>query len=228
MHIHSFHHNPCEGLGEIATWARRKGHSLSSTHFYRGELPPALDDVDWLIVMGGPMNIYEHRNFPWLVAEKEAIAKAIAGKKRLLGVCLGSQLIADALGGKVFQNPAVEIGWSPVHINRNASPLFAQFPEELTVLHWHGDTFSIPPGAVYMGSSEGCHNQAFVMGTRIVGLQFHLEVNAGDVAAFVRMEGNLGSGPYIQRGPEIIHAAPVHLPSAHAALETLLDGLESA
>ncbi len=228
MHIHSFHHNPCEGLGEIAAWALRKGHTLSSTHFYRGELPSSLDGADWLVVMGGPMNIYEHRKFPWLLAEKEAIGRAIAGNKRLLGICLGSQLIADALGGKVVQNPEIEIGWSPVRINPRAALPFAGFPEELTALHWHGDTFSVPPGAVHVGSSEGCRNQAFAMGPRIVGLQFHLEVNAGDVAAFVQMEGDLGTGAFIQTGAEIIQSAPVHLPAAHAALESLLDAMESA
>lgn len=228
MHIHSFHHSPSEGLGEIARWAARKGHTLSATHFDRGELPPALDDVDWLVVMGGPMNIYEHRKFPWLLAEKEALARAIAGQKRLLGICLGAQLIADALGGKVYQNLEVEIGWSPVRINRQAAPAFAGFPEELTALHWHGDTFSLPPGAVHAGASAACRNQAFAMGPRVVGLQFHLEVNAADVAAFVRMEGDLGAGAFIQSGTEIIQSAPAHLPAAHAALTSLLDALEAA
>ena len=226
MHIHSFHHSPSEGLGEIAAWARRKRHTLSATHFYKGELPPAQDDVDWLIVMGGPMNIYEHRNYPWLIAEKEAIAGMVTAGKRLLGICLGSQLIADALGGKVFQNPEVEIGWFPVRINPGSAPVFAAFPEELTPLHWHGDTFSLPPRAVLLGSSEATRHQGFAVGSRIVGLQFHLEVGAAEVAEFVRAEGGLGSGAFIQTGPQIIQSAPGFLPAAHAALEALLDGME--
>ena len=228
MRIHSFHHSPSEGLGEIAAWARRKGHTLTATHFDRSELPGPLDEIDWLIVMGGPMNIYEHRNYPWLVEEKEAIARAIAQNKRLLGICLGAQLIADALGGKVWQNPEVEIGWFPVRFDAGAAPAFARFPAELTPLHWHGDTFSLPPGAVRVASSAGCANQAFVKGPRIVGLQFHLEVGASDVAAFVAMEENLGQGRFIQPGPEIVAGSPTHLPADHSALEALLDALEIA
>lgn len=229
MHIHSFHHVAIEGLGEIAAWANRKGHTLSSTHFYRGELPPAsLDGIDWLVVMGGPMNIYEHRNFPWLVVEKALIAEAATQNKRLLGICLGSQLIADALGGKVVQNPQVEIGWFPVRVDADAArfPAFAQFPPEFTPLHWHGDTFSVPPGATLAASSDACRNQAFARGTRIVGLQFHLEVGARDVAAWIQNEGDLGTGRFIQDKEAILRETAANLPAARAALESLLDALE--
>jgi GMP synthase-like glutamine amidotransferase len=228
MHIHSFHHAPSEGLGAIATWAQRKGHTLSATHFYRGELPPSLDDVDWLIVMGGPMNIYEHRNHPWLLPEKEAIGRAIEQKKRLLGICLGSQLIADVLGGKVAQNPEVEIGWFPIQVDPTAAPAFAGFPAELTPLHWHGDTFTIPPGAVHVASSAACRNQAFAFGTRIVGLQFHPEVESSDVKDFVQAEGDLGKGKFIQNSTAIIQSASRYFPAIHTALESLLDAIEAA
>ena len=229
MHIHSFHHVAIEGLGEIEAWARRKGHTLSSTHFYRGEEPPAsLDSIDWLVVMGGPMNIYEHRNFPWLVAEKAFIAEAVAQNKRLLGICLGSQLIADALGAKVYQNPHVELGWFPVRLQAEAAhpPLFAQFPPEFTPLHWHGDTFSVPPGATLIASSEACRNQAFAKGNRIVGLQFHLEVGAKDVAAWLKNEGDLAPSRFIQDKETIQGETAAHLPATHAALESLLDAME--
>lgn len=228
MHIHSFHHSPSEGLGEIAAWARRKGHVLSATHWDQGEASPALDDVDWLVVMGGPMNIYEHRNHPWLVAEKTAIAKAVADGKRVLGICLGAQLLADVLGGKVVQNPKVEIGWFPVRLDPAVSPLFSGFPAELTPLHWHGDTFTIPPGAVGLASSAACRNQAFAKGERLAGLQFHLEVGAADVAAFVKAEGDLPQGRFIQNKEAILADAARHLPTAHAALETLLNAMEAA
>jgi len=231
MHIHSFHHIAIEGLGEIAAWARSKGHTLSSTHFYRGEEPPAsLDSIDWLVVMGGPMNIYEHRNHPWLTAEKAFIADAIAQNKRLLGICLGSQLIADALGAQVVQNPQIEIGWFPVQIHAEAAghPAFAQFPPQFTPLHWHGDTFSLPPGATLVASSAACRNQAFAKGPRIVGLQFHLEVGAGDVAAFMESEGDLGTGRFIQDKATILSETATNLPAAHAALASLLDALEKA
>ena len=230
MHIHSFHHSPNEGLGEIATWARSKGHTLSATHFDQGELPPTLDDIDWLVIMGGPMNIYEHRNHPWLVAEKGFIQTAASQGKRMLGICLGAQLIADALGGKVFQNPQIEIGWFPIRLSAAATKaaLFADFPTELTPLHWHGDTFSLPPGAETLASSEGCQNQAFAVGGRIVGLQFHLEVGLRDVAAFTEADEVLCQGLFIQDKTSILAEAPAHLHADHAALKSLLDAMEAA
>lgn len=227
MHIHSFHHVPSEGLGEIATWARRKGHTLSATHWYNGERAPSLDGIDWLIVMGGPMNIYEHRNHPWLVAEKEAIAQAVAAGKRVLGVCLGSQLLSDVLGGKVVQNPEIEIGWLPIRFEPAAAAL-APFPAELTVLHWHGDTFSIPPGATLLASSAGCRHQGFAKGNRLVGLQFHIEVGPSDIRDFSDAEGDLPQGRYVQTKETIQAEAAYHLPAAHTALEALLDAMEQA
>lgn len=238
MKIHYFQHSPSEGLGEIAEWARRKGHSVTSTHFYRGERPPPLDDLDWLILMGGPMNIYEHRNHPWLVEEKQFLARSIAKGKTVLGICLGAQLIADTLGGKVFQNPEIEIGWFPVRFDPNAtnpSPggkaisAFAGIAADLIPLHWHGDTFSLPPGAVNVAESNGCRHQAFAAGERVVGLQFHLEVGPADVAAFLEGEPeDLGKGRFIQTKAEILAEATAHLPKAHAALESMLDALEAA
>jgi len=230
MHLHSFHHSLSEGLGEIAAWAQRKGHILSATHLDQGDPIPTLKDIDWLIVMGGPMNIYEHRNYPWLVAEKVAIAQAIAQGKRVLGICLGAQLIADALGGKVFQNPEVEIGWFPIRLQAEAAqhPAFAEFPDILTPLHWHGDTFSLPPEAVSLASSEACRHQAFANGPRIIGLQFHLEVGLNDVTAFVDAEGTLGEGRFIQQKTVILREAPAHLPADHTAMEKLLDAMEQA
>ena len=188
--------------------------------------------------MGGPMNIHEYRNHPWLIEEKQFLARSIAANKTVLGICLGAQLIADALGGKVFQNREIEIGWFPVRFDPNAtnpssgskgSHAFAGIPVGLTPLHWHGDTFSLPPGVVNVAESDGCRHQAFAAGERVIGLQFHLEVGPTDVAAFVEGEPNdLGKGRSIQTKAEILTGATAHLPMAHAALESMLDALESA
>lgn len=229
MHIHSFHHVALEGLGEIAGWARRKGHTVASTHFHEGELPPAsLDGIDWLIVMGGPMNIYEHRNHPWLAAEKACIADAAAQGKRLLGVCLGAQLIADALGARVFQNPEIEIGWFPVRKQPEARshPLSPVFPEEFTPLHWHGDTFSLPPGAALIASSEACRHQAYAVGSRTVGLQFHLEAGMRDVRLFLEGGDFASAGARTQGKEAILEGAARHIPACNAVLEKLLDAME--
>ena len=110
MKVHWFQHVPFEGLGAIEEWLLSRGHTLSCTRLYANEAPPVNSHgVDWLIVMGGPMNVYEYRAHPWLRSEKHLIREAITAGKRVLGICLGAQLIADVLGGKVYQNGEREI-----------------------------------------------------------------------------------------------------------------------
>ncbi|CAM2963224.1 type 1 glutamine amidotransferase [Rariglobus hedericola] len=227
MKIHWFQHVPFEGLGAIEGWLTARGHTLTCTRFYAGESAPAtVDGFDWLIVMGGPMNIYQYRDHPWLRAEKRVIRDAVAAGKRVLGICLGAQLIADALGGKVYQNAQKEIGWFPVMAvpEGNLSP-FA-FPETTPVLHWHGDTFSLPPGGVWLARSEGCENQAFAIGTRVLGLQFHLEMTPVEVARIVvECADELVPARYIQSA-EIITGAGAQ-PEAEVLLVSLLSKLEA-
>lgn len=226
MRIHSLQHMGCEGLGRIADWAAERGHPVTTTHLYRGEPLPDDTAFDWLVIMGGPMNIYEYRNHPWLTAEKPFIRRAIDSGKVVLGVCLGAQLIADVLGAKIHQNPTFEIGWFPLRFSaaRQAIPALRDFPDELTVLHWHGDTFQLPPGAVHLATSEGCHQQAFAFGNRVLGLQFHIEMDTADVAAFLDdtlpepIPGQIQSAAQIRAGQ-------CHLPTIHAALYAMLDAL---
>jgi GMP synthase (glutamine-hydrolysing) len=226
MKIHYLQHMGCEGTGRIANWMSDRGHTVSATHLYRGESLPADDAFDFLVIMGGPMNIYEYRNHPWLPAEKQFIKRAIDSGKIVLGVCLGAQLIADVLGAKIYQNAKMEIGWFPVRFNaaKHSVPAFQNFPEELTVLHWHGDTFDLPAGAVHLAGSEACKNQAFAFGQRVIGLQFHIEMDEPDVAAFLDdilpepVPGQIQSAAEIQAGNS-------HLPKIHAALYAMLDSL---
>lgn len=183
MKIHWFQHVPFEGLGAIEGWLTARGHTLTSTRFWAGETAPAtVAGFDWLVVMGGPMNIYQYRDHPWLKSEKRVIRDAVAAGKRVLGVCLGAQLIADALGGKVYQNAEREIGWFPVMAVPEGKGSVLEFPRETSVFHWHGDTFSLPPGGVWLARSEACEHQAFAVGERVLGLQFHLEMTPDDVA----------------------------------------------
>ncbi len=226
MRIHSLEHAPFEGPGRIATWVSERGHTLSRIALYAGEMPPALDAFDLLVIMGGPMSIHEHRTHPWLPAEKDFLKTVIAARKPVLGICLGAQLLADVLGGKVFQNPAKEIGWFPVRMLDRSAP-FGAFPERLTVMHWHGDTFTIPEGARRVAESDGCANQAFVYGDRVVGLQFHIElekVGIEDLTAASLDEA--GTAPFIQSREQLI-APPGESSTGAAALYALLDGLEA-
>ena len=224
MRIHSLEHAPDEGPRCIADWAKERGYPLSRTALYDGEAPPALDAFDVLVILGGAMSIHEHRTHPWLPLEKRFLAETIRARKPVLGICLGAQLLADVLGGKVFQNPVKEVGWFPVRMLDRAAP-FAAFPEQLTVMHWHGDTFTIPDGARRVAESAACANQAFVHGDRVVGLQFHLElekVGTEDLSATTLAEA--GSMPSIQTCEQILNAPPESA-AGKEALHTLLDEL---
>lgn len=193
MRVHYLQHVSFEGIGAIEEWTRSRGHAVSGTQMFR--LPeagsggtPQPDDLDLLVVMGGPMNIYQESRYPWLSAEKELIASVIAANKLVLGICLGAQMAANVLGGTVTKGAHREIGWYPVDLTQaaRAVPVFAEFPARFSALHWHGDTFSIPPGAVRVASSEACANQAFAYnGGRVVGLQFHLEETRDSLALLV-------------------------------------------
>jgi GMP synthase (glutamine-hydrolysing) len=224
MQVHSLEHAPNESAGRIADWARARGHRFATTRLDLGEPIPSVDDVDLLVIMGGGMNVYQHRDFPWLIDEKRLIARAVARDKAMLGVCLGAQLIADVLGGKVVQNSHKEIGWFPVRfIDRK--PPFDRFPDECTVFHWHGDTFELPARARRVAESEGCAGQAFIFGDRVVGLQFHIELTHAAALAFCEgMESELQPARFVQTREQIAAEVP-DLSVTDAALWELLDQL---
>ena len=224
MTVHSLEHQSYEGPGKIADWVRARGHALTRTALYAGEALPPLGAVDLLVVMGGSMNIYQHRDHPWLVAEKRFLGEAIAAGKPVLGICLGAQLLADVLGGKVFQNAEKEIGWWPVRVHDRRAP-FEAFPAQLTVMHWHGDTFTLPPGARPVAASAGCAQQAFVHGERVVGLQFHLEQGSVDVSELATAcAAELVPARYVQTLAQL-HGHQPDLAVGEAALFGLLDAL---
>lgn len=178
MRIHYLQHVPFENPGTILAWARQRQYSLSCTKFYEKDPLPEQEDFDWLIIMGGPMNIYEETHYPWLIREKEFIREAIHNNKVLIGLCLGAQLIADVIGGRVIQNAYKEIGWFPVTFTHKALalPQFSFLPERPVVFEWHGDTFvDLPEEAVLLASNEACKHQAFLYKDRVYGFQFHLE-----------------------------------------------------
>jgi GMP synthase-like glutamine amidotransferase len=171
------------------------------------------------------MNVYEHLEHPWLEREKGFLRRAVDGGKAVLGVCLGAQLLSDVLGGTVRQGVHKEIGWLPVRCTAEAhgNGLFRGFPGEFVPLHWHGDTFSIPPGAVRVAESAACPNQAFALDGRVVGLQFHLETTAASLERLIaHCRRELAAGPYIQQ-PGQLRAGLGHAGQAHQLLALLLD-----
>jgi len=180
LKIQTLQHVPFEGLGCIDQWITTKGHTVNYTKLYDNPQFPVLDEFDWLIVMGGPMGVYDEAMYPWLKEEKEFIRRAIESGKTIVGICLGSQLIAEVLGAKVYPNKRKEIGWFDIQKTEFAKsqPLLEQIEEQFTVFHWHGDTFDLPAGSERLFSSAVCLNQAFLYKKKVLGLQFHFEVTS--------------------------------------------------
>ncbi len=213
MQAHLFQHVPFEGLGSIGPWLEAHRAAVTATRFFEDAVLPAAESIDLLIVMGGPMSVNDEELHPWLIAEKRFIVRAIRQGKAVLGVCLGAQLIAAALGARVYPSREKEIGWLPVYstpspdaVRADAVPPF-RFPEESLVFHWHGETFDLPPGTVHLARSEVCLNQAFQYGRRVVGLQFHLEMTPRTVRALVDGgRDELVPARYVQTEKEILSA----------------------
>lgn len=227
MKIHYLQHVPFEDLAYIEAWARDRSHDLSNTLLFDRQSLPDVSEFDWLIIMGGPMNIYEQDKYPWLRKEKEFIKRAIASDKIVLGICLGAQLMADVLGGNVYRNIHREIGWFPVNLTPAAktSRVFGVLPESFMAMHWHGDTFEIPPGALHAAESQACLNQAFEL-EKAIGLQFHLESSFESIDHLImNCEDELTDGPHVQRAEEILSHLD-GLPDLHSLMVLFLDNIE--
>jgi GMP synthase-like glutamine amidotransferase len=229
MKILVLQHVPFEGPAKIAAWAESKNHSLFRTRLFVGEAPPAPDTFDWLVVMGGPMGANDEADFPWLSAEKRLIDRAIRGRKTVLGVCLGAQLIAAVLGARVFRNREKEIGWFPVSLTDAAdrSSAFGRLPKRFTAFHWHGDTFDLPAGCSRLAYSDACEQQAFETGDgRVLGLQFHLETSGEAMEGLLEhCAAELVPGPYVQDADRI-RGGSANLVSLRGCLDSVLNGLE--
>lgn len=234
MNILSFHHVPFEGLGSIDSLIKNGEHSLRTVKLWERPLQgewlalPNPSDFDLLIVMGGPMAVGDVAQHPWLAEEKRFIKEASGGSIKMLGICLGAQLIAEALGGSVSPGVHREIGWHEVCKGPQAEhcALGRVLPQRFVAFHWHGDCFSIPPGAVSLGCSAACATQGFVWQERIVALQFHLEATPDSTAALLqncRSEVAAG-GPYIQN-PESIAGTPADFQAANALMECVWNTL---
>ena len=171
-----FQHDPYDGPGYLGDALLRRGARLTIVRLDKGEAVPAISAYDMLMVMGGTMNVYQEDKYPWLIEETQAIREAVEAGKAVLGVCLGGQLLAKALGAQVHIGVATEIGLTPITLTEagEADPLFEGLPE-VEVVEWHDDTFDIPAGAVALARSEGCAHQAFRFGQQVYGLQFHPE-----------------------------------------------------
>lgn len=227
MNVHYLQHVPFEGLGYIRTWLDENGHHLSGTHFFEEKYTlPGLAAIDALVVMGGPMSVYDDGRYPWLREEIAFIRDCIRSGKKVLGVCLGAQLIALCLGAEVYAAPHKEIGWYPVTPTAEAIRVewfYSLFQENPTVFHWHGDQFGIPDdGSVNLLFSEANGNQVIYHNQDVIGLQFHLEVTPQSVQQMLENAGNeLADMPYVQM-KETIEQGITHISHCNDIMNALL------
>lgn len=173
-------HVPFEGPGLIAEMAGRRGIELQLCHPYRGEPLPPEEEIGGLVVMGGPMSVGDTAEHPYLADEAELIASIVNAGRPVLGVCLGAQLMAHALGARIYRGEQAEIGFGTVSLTQMGleDPVLGNLGVEiLPVMHWHQDTFDLPAQALWLARSELYAHQAFRVGEHAYGLQFHLEVN---------------------------------------------------
>ena len=209
MRAHYLQHVPFEGLGSIEPWLREAGFEVTHTRFFETAALPDRDGIDLLIVMGGPMSVNDVSEFPWLVPEKQFIRDVIESGKPVLGICLGAQFVASAMGARVYRNKAKEIGWFPIEGVASKGDSTFGFPPSMEVFHWHGETFDLPVGATRLARSVGCENQAFQLGSSVIGLQFHLETTPESARQIVAACGDeLIPSSYVQTAEEILAVGP--------------------
>lgn len=173
-------HIACEPPGVYEDVMREQGVALTRVELDEGESLPDWREFDLIVAMGGPMSVNDDADLPWLKDERQVIHDAVHAGTPFFGACLGAQLLAASLGGRVYEGARPEVGFLPVTLTEAAmrDPVFAQIPTELLTFQWHGDTFTLPRGAVRLASSPGYRNQALRFGQTAYGVQFHLEVSA--------------------------------------------------
>lgn len=229
MRLHYLQHVPFENPGSILVWAEQNNHSVKKTLLYETDDFPNQSEFDWLIVMGGHMNIYDEQEYPWLIKEKEFIKTTIENQKVVIGLCLGGQLVADVIGGAVTKNRYKEIGWFPVRLNDKAceNPLLSFFPPNPVVFEWHGDTFSsLPKDAEIIAENDACAHQAFIYRKRVFGFQFHLENTMDIIKGLVEnCQDEMVPDRYVQT-PEELLSHPEYIEQDNRWMKQFLTKLE--
>ena len=215
MSILVLRHEPFEHLGHFASLL--KSANIPFEYKDLGQ-PLSLDGRTGVVIMGGPQSANDPN--PGLQAEMRLIGEAVDKEIPVLGVCLGSQLIAKALGARVYKNSVPEIGWAPVHFTDAAKsdPLFGSFASPTTFFHWHGETFDIPRGAEWLAYSDNCKHQAFRYGTSVYGVQFHPEIESAMILDWSAQPVNCGD---VSNLPEPIDP---HAVDSAALAEAVLHG----
>ena len=223
MHIHFIQHMPFEYPGSIADWPAEKNYTTTYTKVFKDATFPLTNTFDMLVIMGGVMGVYEEDQYAWMPAEKSFIKNAIESKKKVLGVCLGAQFIAEALGAKVFPHTLKEIGWLPVE-KVMPHKLTEKLPQTFTTFHWHGDTFTLPKNAVHLFKTKACGQQGFVYNNHVAALQFHMEVKEDLLQGMTENErAELIKDTYVQTEEEIKNLMKQHISQQQKFMYDLLE-----
>lgn len=225
MNILIITHASFEKPGYIKEWAVKNRHLVQEIAPYQGEQLPLMEAVDFLIVMGGPQSPLLLDKFPYLRHEIDFIKDAIRLQKPIMGVCLGAQLIGEALGARTERSPYREIGKYPIQLLDAAvnDPIFRHFPKQFDVMHWHNDMPGIPEGAELLASSEGCPRQIYRYGDRIYGFQCHLELTKDLVSGMIEYcADDLKPGPFVMSADDLMK---VNYAEINSYLDRILDHL---
>jgi len=225
MRMAVLQHVEFEGPAAVGDWAAARGFPLRVFHLYRDTTLPSLSDFDMLTVMGGPMSANDEARLGWLGPEIALVREAIAADKTVLGICLGAQIIAKALGARVYPGSAKEIGWFPVQRPAGSHPFFDGLPDCFTPFHWHGETFDLPHEATLLANSKITQTQAFAIGQHVLGLQFHMEATEESVRALLKGAAHeIGHGVLEQQPATILNGLS-QCASLRPLLDTVLDRL---
>jgi GMP synthase-like glutamine amidotransferase len=220
LRFHILLHASFESPGYLLDLIKNNGHKAEFTRIYNDESLPEHSMYDVLIVMGGPMGVNDESIYPWLNYEKRFIREAINLGKKVMGICLGSQLIASALGAKVYANVEKEIGFFKIH-NKDQQGIFKNLPQEMQVFHWHGDTYDLPEKAVLLAESEATPHQAFFYEPNVLALQFHPEITETLLDEFLyESESELKPAKFIQSKEQIMNGY-VYIPTCHVLMDEI-------